>query len=103
MADYTESWRDYRRRRDLLLFAFVAYMPVVALFGFLTIRVFKTTTPTFVAAACWMVFYAVAGIGFQAFKCPRCGRRFFCKWWYNMVARRCVHCGLLKYADAGPS
>ena len=100
MADYTEPWREYRKRRNLLLFAFLAYMPIVGLFGFLTIRAFKTTTPAFVAAFTWMAFYAVAGIRFQCFKCPRCGKRFFAKWWYhNMFARRCVHCGLPKYAD----
>ncbi|HKV80371.1 MAG TPA: hypothetical protein VJP02_19640 [Candidatus Sulfotelmatobacter sp.] len=42
MTDYNESWREYRRRRNLRLFAFVGYMPIVGLFGFLTIRVFHT-------------------------------------------------------------
>ena len=79
MADYTEAWREYRKRRNLLLFAFLAYMPVVGLFRLLTIRAFKTTTPAFLAAFSWMAFYVVAGIRFQAFKCPRCGRRFFAK------------------------
>jgi hypothetical protein len=41
MADYAESWRDYRKHRNLLLFAFVAYMPIVGLVGFLTIWAFK--------------------------------------------------------------
>ena len=104
MADYTESWQEYRKRRKLLLFAFLAYMPVVALIGFVTTWLFKSTTPVFVAAFSWMAFYLVAGIRFQRFKCPRCGKWLFAKWWYhNMFARRCVHCALPKYADPSAS
>ena len=104
MAEYTEAWREYRKRRNLVLFAFLGYMPIVGLFGFLTIQVFKTTTPAYVAAFSWMAFYAVAGIRFQAFKCPRCDRWFFAKWWYrNTFAQQCVHCGLPKYADPNSS
>jgi hypothetical protein len=34
------------------------------------------------------------------FPCPRCGKWFFAKWWYhNNFARKCVHCGLPKWAD----
>jgi hypothetical protein len=100
MTDYDESWREYRRRRNLLLFAFFGYMPIVGLFAFLTVRVFHTTTPAFVAGFTWMAFYAVSGLRFQAFKCPRCGKWFFAKWWYhNMFAQKCLHCGLRKFAD----
>jgi Zn ribbon nucleic-acid-binding protein len=32
-------------------------------------------------------------------RCPRCGKWFSAKWWYNkgFLARQCVHCGLQKY------
>jgi hypothetical protein len=100
MTDYAELWQEYRRRRNLLLFAFVGYIPAVALTEILTTWMFKTATPPFVVAFSWMAFYAVAGIRLQRFKCPRCSRLFFAKWWYhNMFARGCVHCGLPKYAD----
>jgi hypothetical protein len=100
MTDYAKSWQGYRKRRNLILFAFLGYVPAVGLIAALTIWAFKSTTPAFVAAFGWMVFYAVAGIRFQQFKCPRCGKLFFAKWWYhNSFARRCVHCGLPKYAD----
>jgi hypothetical protein len=100
MTNYAESWQEYRRRRNLLLFAFFGYMPAVGLVAVLATWEFKSATPAFVAAFSWMAFYAAAGIRFQRFKCPRCGRWFLAKWWnHNMFARRCVHCGLPKYAD----
>ena len=100
MNDFGESWREYRKRRNLLLFAFLGYVPVVFIVALVTMRVFGSTTPAFVAAFTWMAFYVIAGIRFQRFKCPRCGKWFFAKWWYhNMFARRCVHCGLTKYSQ----
>jgi predicted RNA-binding Zn-ribbon protein involved in translation (DUF1610 family) len=61
---------------------------------------FSTFTPAFVVAIGWMVFFVVAGNLVVRFPCPRCGKWFFAKWWYrNSFARRCVHCGLPKWAD----
>src|SRR5581483_4668326 len=49
---------------------------------------------------CVDVFFVIAGNFALRFPCPRCGKPFFEKWWYyNSAARRCVHCGLPKYAD----
>jgi hypothetical protein len=46
-------------------------------------------------AAWWFVCHQVG-----RFSCPRCGKPFFHTWWYhNGFARRCVHCGLPKWAD----
>lgn len=99
MNDSAGPWQEYRKRRNLALFAFLGYMPVVFAFAVVTIRLFHTTTPAFIAAFSWMIFYAVASMRFSSFKCPRCQKWFFAKWWYhNGFARRCVHCGLLKYA-----
>jgi hypothetical protein len=75
-------------------------MPIAFLLAFFTPRVLNSPTPAFVALFSWMAFYVVAGIRFQVFKCPRCGKCFFLKWWFhNIFAGRCVHCGLPKYAD----
>jgi hypothetical protein len=104
MADYSESWQEYRKRRNLLLFAFFGYMPIAGFLAFLTTKVFNSETAALVVLGSWLVFYGVAGIRFQMFRCPRCGRWFFAKWWYhNIFARRCVHCGLPKYADPSAS
>jgi Zn ribbon nucleic-acid-binding protein len=101
MIDSIDPWQEYRKRRNLVLFAFLGYMPVVFLIGVVAIRLFHTTTPFYVTAFGWMAFYAVAGFRFQTFKCPRCRKWFFIRWWPppNLFVQRCVHCGLHKYAS----
>ena len=102
MSDSVDPWRVYRRRRNLLLFAFFASMPVVFVIAVVTVRLFHTTIPAFVAGFSWMAFYAVAGIRFQTFRCPRCGKLFFIRLWPppSPFVQRCAHCGLPKYAPA---
>ena len=94
-----DPWKEYRKRRNLVLFAFLGYTPIVFVIGVVTIRLFHTSIPFHVAAFSWMIFYAVASLRCTSFRCPRCGKWFFAKWWYhNGFARKCVHCGLPKYA-----
>jgi len=98
---YEQQWQDYKRRRNLLAFAFIAYVPVVGTFGYLTTRFLHTEVPFYVFASCWMVFFAFSGIRFQLFRCPRCGKRFFLKSLYrNPLANRCLHCALPKYSGS---
>jgi len=102
MSDSVGPWQEYRRRRNLTLFAFLGYVPFVFIIAVVAERLFHSTTPGFVVAVGWMIFLAVASIRCENFRCPRCRKRFFAKWWYhNSFARRCVHCGLPKYASPG--
>lgn len=99
MSEPADPWQDYRKRRNLALFAFLGYTPVVFVIAVATERLWHTAMLAYVAAFSWMVFYAVASMRCSSFRCPRCGKWFFAKWWYhNGFARRCVHCGLPKYA-----
>ena len=103
MSESVEPWQDYRRRRNLALFAFLGYVPFVFLISLLTLRLFHSLIPGFIVALGWMVFFAVTGIRFNTFRCPRCQKLFFAKWWYhNSFACRCVHCGLPKYESPEP-
>src|SRR5262252_8677343 len=54
----------------------------------------------FVVALTWMGAFVVTGIRLPFWPCPRCGERFSTKGVYNksFLARKCVHCGLPKYA-----
>src|SRR5258708_34450184 len=101
MAESADPWQEYRKRRSLALFAFLGYVPIVFGFAVVTMRLFHTTTPAFIAGFSWMAFYAFAGIRFQTFRCPRCRKWFFIRWWPppppTFLAQRCVHCGLPKY------
>jgi hypothetical protein len=43
--------------------------------------------------------YAVTSMRCSSFRCSRCQKWYFAKWGYhNGFARKCAHCGLLKYA-----
>lgn len=93
-------WDEYRKRRNLAWFVFLGYVPIVSGVGMLSMWLFSTFTPAFVVAIGWMVFFVIAGNLAVRFPCPRCGKWFFAKWWYhNSFARRCVHCGLPKWAE----
>jgi hypothetical protein len=47
-----------------------------------------------------MVCLAYASFRVRDFPCPRCGLHFFSStWWYSPFAKKCVHCGLRKWAD----
>jgi len=77
-----DPWREYRKRRNWSLFAFVAWVPFVLV-----------VTVTVGSMACVMI----AGNWFVRFRCPRCGNPFFAdsKWWgYNTFTRHCLHCKL---------
>jgi len=95
-----DVWEEYRRKRNLFWFAFFGFLPSVALVGVLSFRVFYTFTPAMVAAITGVVFLIIAAERALRFRCPRCGEMFFKKSIdSDSFARRCVHCGLPKYAD----
>jgi len=63
---------------------------------------------TLLTALVWMLVVAVVGYQKWNFACPRCGEMFFRKfdarpsrrdWQHNPFARRCMHCGLAKWAE----
>jgi len=99
MAGYEDGWKNYRRIRNQWLLIFLGYVPVVGIVGLVSITLFNTFAPAFVTAFIWMALLLFAGIRVNAWPCPRCGKWFSGKWWYNkgFLARRCVHCGLPKY------
>jgi Zn ribbon nucleic-acid-binding protein len=99
MDDFVIQWGELKKRKNLALFAFFAYVPITFLFGVLTHPFLQSDKPVIVFAIAWMFFFAVASSRFYAFACPRCGNRFFTRWWYhNSFARKCVHCKLPKYS-----
>src|ERR1700745_1068184 len=102
MIGFEQQWNEYKRRRNLFLLAFVGYLPVVSTLGSLSVRVFHTQSLFPIVAFSWMGFIAVAGLRFNFWPCPRCGKWFAATCWYkNPFARRCVHCGLPKYSNCG--
>jgi Zn ribbon nucleic-acid-binding protein len=95
---YREGWADYITRRNLLIFIFLGYMPWGVLM-FLAKEYLGL--PGLVAEGlivAWFIAFPIAGIRYQLWKCPRCGKGFAYTWWYNksFFARKCAHCGLSK-------
>ena len=100
MNDFEQQWNEYRKRRNLVAFAFIGYVPIVGTLGFVSSKVLHTETAFFVLAFSWMAFFAVAFFRLTYWPCPRCGKWFAERWWYhNPSAQRCVHCGLPKYSN----
>jgi hypothetical protein len=103
MDDYTESWTQYRRVRNLFWLLFAGYVPVVGVAAVLCLKLFHTVMPGFPVAMIWMAGWAITGVRLNTWPCARCGKWFASTWWYNLsfFARKCVHCGLPKYAWTG--
>lgn len=101
MSDYRSAWESYRRLRNRCFALFIAYVPAVGAVAFVCAKVFRTLLPGFFLAGAWMLAFLYTSLRLQAWPCPRCGKWFAAKWWYNkgFLARRCVHCGLPKYSE----
>jgi len=57
MSESVDSWQEYRRRRNLALFAFLGYVPFVFVIAVAAQRLMHSTTPGFVVALGWMIFF----------------------------------------------
>jgi Zn ribbon nucleic-acid-binding protein len=108
-ADYSERWRELRRRRLIFWLWFLGYVPAVAAIVVMLFFVIyliglprSWIDPAFyIIAGAWMVAILLASYRAMAFLCPRCHQPFFRTWWYyNSFARKCVHCGLPKWANS---
>ena len=112
-GSYSAAWRHYRLWSWAFWIVFVGYLPALAFVA----RVLGWAgegNAIFLAAFVWMIGFALVGYQTGNFRCPRCGELFFRKfddrpwrgaWQHNPFARRCMHCGLPKWAavDPGPS
>src|SRR5262245_55466552 len=105
-ADYSAAWHNFRRRRMIAWAVLLGLVPGMALFSAVSVLLSKFTgiEPDYFmypVAGVWMAAVIVTSMREQYFPCPRCGKRFFATWWYqNPFARKCVHCGLPKWAGS---
>jgi hypothetical protein len=101
MSDYEQNWKEYKRLRNTFVVVFLGSVPVFALVGFVSVKLFHTDAPASVVAVLFFALFAFNLIRLQLWRCPRCGDWFSGTWWYNksFLARRCVHCGLAKSQD----
>ena len=98
-GEYSAAWADYRRRARMFWFVFLTYLPGVLFLSRGVGAVFGIEQPFFEVAIVWMAAFALAGWYRNGWRCPRCGQPFFYRrFWKNDFARRCLHCGLPKWA-----
>jgi hypothetical protein len=97
-ASYREGWADYVARRNLLIFIFIGYVPwgVLMFLAKEYLALPKGVAEGLIVV--WFIAFPIAGIRYQLWKCPRCGKGFAYTWWYSksFFARKCAHCGLSK-------
>src|SRR5262249_61963792 len=106
-GEYSEEWAELRRlrRRGLIGVAggvaiYGCFLPVAKFALWLGFALFVAW-----AVALGTLFWALMKIAYWL--CPRCGKEFHGRRgtfnrMSNPFARRCVHCGLPKWADPDP-
>jgi hypothetical protein len=84
---FEAGWQDYRRRSKLfwitlLSWAFIGYF----------------FQPTGIPAAIWMALFVLAIFCHASWRCPQCGKDFFCSATFKSgFTRKCLNCGLRKW------
>jgi len=102
-SSYTEQWLEYRKRNKLFWLVFLTYAPGVAWIGVPLSRLLRYEYVISFVAVIWMVAVMITASYRSFWKCPRCHKSFFHKWWYyNFFAGKCVNCKLPKYAGFDP-
>jgi hypothetical protein len=87
--------REYYTNNFILWGVFIAFIPGVQILSYLFVDVFKWPVSRQFIGFGWFVAWVVAVIRHATWKCPRCHKPFYHKWWYgNAFSTKCLHCGL---------
>lgn len=98
------AWVEYRRRwraNGLAILLALVWMVPGSLIRSVLVRCGWNDGAAFFLAVALPALGTVflAQLRVIRWPCPRCGRPFLATWYYsNSFARRCVHCGLPKWA-----
>jgi hypothetical protein len=103
MSDLPENWVRHKHLRNRLLLMFF-FGPVVLAGPLLLLPGSILLSNGFSIAfgvlnLFFLVLFLVDLVALSRWLCPRCGERFY-SWRHGLgiFARRCFHCGLLKYS-----
>jgi hypothetical protein len=98
--DYSEQWRDLRRRRLIVALLAICTM-VFILVNLIELPRIWVDGAFYIVFGGWMVGVFLASRRPMTFLCPRCRYPFFrTSWYHNPLATKCVHCGLPKWANS---
>src|SRR5438105_1203841 len=96
---YSAQWVDCRQRDILFWTVCLTFIPAGAVIGGTLARPFHSDFVIEIVAITWMVAFAATHLYRTSWKCPRCHKPFFRRFWHqNIFAEKCVHCRLPKYA-----
>jgi hypothetical protein len=92
--EWQARWTEYRGIRRC------AYLPLMVfllgILGAIAAPVLQVEAAVLGALPVLVVY----GSGLTRWPCPRCGKPFHStRWGYNAFARRCLNCGLPRWAD----
>jgi hypothetical protein len=102
---YAETWRQFRKWRLIFWCMWLGYIPAMIAMVMLWSLVFPRRDDSFapfVFFGGWALLWLGAAHRAWGIRCPRCGNRFFVKWYHNQFARRCLHCKLPRYVTHDP-
>lgn len=101
---YQKQWEEYRRRRNLHLFAFVSLFiyPFIinAVLFFIEINDKKRNTLELMFFGVWAILYLAALMNFRTWKCPKCREQFLTKEYRSrswFLTGKCQNCNFVKY------
>jgi len=99
-----DPWKSYRVKGWAFAIIALTLLPAILLLGGWVDRAWKLEGGGFLAVgALWASLLLIPGFLVRGFLCPRCNEPFFDKGLvYFFWARRCVHCGLPKWAPHDP-
>jgi predicted RNA-binding Zn-ribbon protein involved in translation (DUF1610 family) len=87
-----DPWQDYRQRRRLMLWAFLAGLALFGLGCFLA-RNWHSARPFYVGLAVFVGVIAWSTVPLAEFPCPKCGETFNYRGrTRNLFSRKCLHC-----------
>lgn len=96
------SWQYYRHWRRVYWLVLLTFFPGVGGIVIIGEFIFRSSLLAFLAFSVWAVAFLESGVRLLGFRCPQCGNPFFSRAFsYNTFAKKCVHCGLPKWTEAG--
>jgi cell division protein FtsW (lipid II flippase) len=87
---YETQWNEYRKLSKQFLWAWLGFLPGMAVIGVSVSKFIETESPAIMLAVLWLFVCAVTAVRLGLWKRPRCGNRFAMKGSYRNSATDCT-------------
>lgn len=96
-----ESLREYRKRNLVFWGLFLGFLPGVLIIAIPLGRRLNSNQVAGTIIVVWFIAALIAAVWRLSWKCPRCSKSFYSKWWYNNAfTTKCVNCGFRPAKDS---